>query len=115
MIICGLGWSNFSQQPGASQASNIMQQKTSATFAAFRKAAQEKQDRERALKEQQETMRLKKEMMERERQRKESEKRKEKEEEELLEATRRNHLSQQQQLQKNRLEDQFNAPSSSNR
>ena len=42
--------------------SNVLQQKTSDTFAAFRKAAQEKENRERALKEQQESMlRMKKE------------------------------------------------------
>ncbi|TRY80396.1 hypothetical protein TCAL_04716 [Tigriopus californicus] len=72
----------------ASSKSNF-HQKTSDTFAAFRKAAQEKQDRERQLKEQQETQRLKKEAAERERQRQENEKRKEKEEEELLEQARR--------------------------
>ena len=65
--------------------SHMLQQKASDTFAAFRKAAQEKQDRERQLKEQQESVRLKKEAAERERQRQENERRKEREEEELLE------------------------------
>ena len=73
----------------AASKSNVLQQKTSDTFAAFRKAAKEKQDRAQQLKEQQELVRSKKEAAERERQRLESEKRKEREEEEMLEMARK--------------------------
>merc|ERR1712018_382007 len=58
------------------------------TFAEFRKAAKEKADRERGLKEQQEMARQQKERSERERQRAEQERRKEKEEEDALEQAR---------------------------
>ena len=42
----------------ATPKSNVFQQKTSATFEAFRKAAQEKQESERKLKEQQVKMKI---------------------------------------------------------
>jgi len=58
---------------------------TSDTFAAFQKAAKEKADRERNLREQQEHSRKVKERSDRERQRMEIEKRKEREEEDALE------------------------------
>jgi bromodomain-containing protein 4 len=61
---------------------------TSDTFDAFRKAAKEKADRERGLKEQQELARQQKERSERERRRQEQERRKEKEEEDGLEQAR---------------------------
>ena len=80
--------------------SNVLQQKTSDTFAAFRKAAKEKQDRAQQLKEQQEMVRSKKEAAERERQRLESEKRKEREEEEMLEMARKSmELSQKTSME----------------
>jgi len=69
--------------------SQILQQKASDTFNAFRKAAQEKTERERQLKEQQETIRLKKEAAERERKRQENERRREQAEEDMLEQARR--------------------------
>ncbi len=93
--------------PSISQ-TNVLQQKTSDTFAAFRKAAQEKQDRARQLKEQQEVVRAKKEAAERERQRMENERRKEREEEEMLEMARKSMseisaaANQQQQQQQQR-------------
>jgi len=62
---------------------------TSDTFAAFQKAAKEKADRERSLREQQEMNRKVKERSERDRQRAEQEKRKEQEEEMALEQARR--------------------------
>jgi hypothetical protein len=69
--------------------SQILQQKASDTFNAFRKAAQEKTERERQLKEQQETVRLKKEAAERERKRQEHERKRELQDEEMLEQARR--------------------------
>ena len=69
--------------------SQVLQQKASDTFNAFRKAAQEKTERERQLKEQQETVRLKKEAAERERKRQEHERKMEMQEVEMLEQARR--------------------------
>ena len=69
--------------------SQFLQQKASDTFNAFRKAAQEKTERERQLKEQQESIRMKKEAAERERKRQENERRREQAEEEMLEQARR--------------------------
>ena len=66
-----------------------MGKNTSDTFKAFQKAAQEKEQRERTLKEQNDLARQKKEQAERERKRMEHERRKEREEEELLEQARR--------------------------
>ena len=88
------GEGRSSSTGGGSSSSNVsksqvLQQKASDTFNAFRKAAQEKTERERQLKEQQETVRLKKEAAERERKRQEHERKREIQEEEMLEAARR--------------------------
>lgn len=69
--------------------SQMLQQKASDTFNAFRKAAQEKTERERQLKEQQETVRRSKEAAERERKRQETERKREQAEEDMLEQVRR--------------------------
>jgi len=72
--------------PGQKQRQSV---DTSSAFATFQKAAKEKADRERTLREQQEINRKTMERKEKERQRLEQEKRKEKEEEEALEQARR--------------------------
>jgi len=70
--------------PGKARTANA-----SDTFAAFQKAAKEKEQRERTLREQQKFKEREKEREERERQRQEIEKRKEQEEEQALEQARR--------------------------
>ena len=82
------GWSSLAQSSSASKAQE-RQIKASDTFNAFKKAAQEKADRERALQEQQESQRMKKAAEERQRKQEENERRREKEEEEALEQARR--------------------------
>merc|ERR1712045_743273 len=86
------GATNFQQGIQANQSGSnrlSMGKNTSDTFKAFQKAAQEKEQRERTLKEQNDLARQKKEQAERERKRVEHEKRKEREEEEMLEQARR--------------------------
>ena len=86
------GTNNFQQGIQSNQAGSnrlSMGKNTSDTFKAFQKAAQEKEQRERTLKEQNDLARQKKEQAERERKRMEHEKRKEREEEEMLEQARR--------------------------
>merc|ERR1719415_66692 len=86
------GTNNFQQGIQSNQAGSnrlSMGKNTSDTFKAFQKAAQEKEQRERTLKEQNDLARQKKEQAERERKRIEHERRKEREEEEALEQARR--------------------------
>jgi len=103
------GWSSLAGQPANPVAQNpvnpALQSKArtsstgqkerpraanaSDTFAAFQKAAKEKEQRERTLREQQKFKEREKEREERERQRQEIEKRKEQEEEQALEQARR--------------------------
>ena len=88
------GAANFQQgiqanQAGVGNRQSIGSKNTSDTFKAFQKAAQEKEQRERALREQSDLARQKKEQAERERKRIEHERRKEREEEEALEQARR--------------------------
>ena len=82
------GWSTLANQATASS-NKAKQIKASDTFNAFKKAAQEKQERELQLQKQQESIRHKKEQEEKQRQQAESEKRREREEEEALEQARR--------------------------
>lgn len=86
------GMANFQQGIQANQSGTgnrlSMGKNTSDTFKAFQKAAQEKEQRERTLKEQNDLARQKKEQAERERKRVEHERRKEREEEEALEKAR---------------------------
>merc|ERR1712029_349380 len=80
------GWSSLVQSSSAKSAQE-RQLKASDTFNAFKKAAQEKADRERVLQEQQESQRMKK--LNEERQRKQEENERRREEEEALEQARR--------------------------
>merc|ERR1711953_1215806 len=82
------GWSSLVQS-SSSKSAQERQLKASDTFNAFKKAAQEKADRERVLQEQQESQRMKKLNEERQRKQEENERRREKEEEEALEQARR--------------------------
>jgi len=83
------GWSTLASSSSGGSNKAARQIKASDTFNAFKKAAQEKQERELQLQKQQESIRLKKEQEEKLRQQAESEKRREREEEEALEQARR--------------------------
>jgi len=95
------GWSSLAQASSASKAQE-RQQKASDTFNAFKKAAQEKQERERQLQEQQESIRMKKEAAERQRLQQESDKRRDREEEEALEQARMAMMNRPRQAAENR-------------
>ncbi|KAI4482722.1 hypothetical protein M0804_008575 [Polistes exclamans] len=83
-------WSSLAQASSPqSTAGSSMKSAARDTFQAFKKQAKEKQDRQRALLEQQEMRRQQKEQAERERLRQENEKRREREEEDALEKARK--------------------------
>merc|ERR1711953_1156051 len=97
------GWSSLVQSSSAKSAQE-RQLKASDTFNAFKKAAQEKADRERVLQEQQESQRMKKLNEERQRKQKENERRREKEDEkaaqEAAEAQREAEKARERQRQR---------------
>ncbi|KAK2574994.1 hypothetical protein KPH14_008751 [Odynerus spinipes] len=83
-------WSSLAQASSPqSTAGSSMKSAARDSFQAFKKQAKEKQDRQRALLEQQEMRRQQKEQAERERLRQENEKRREREEEDALEKVRK--------------------------
>ncbi|KAI4492152.1 hypothetical protein M0802_010049 [Mischocyttarus mexicanus] len=89
-------WSSLAQASSPqSTAGSSMKSAARDTFQAFKKQAKEKQDRQRALLEQQELRRQQKEQAERERLRQENEKRREREEEDALEKARKSVGDQQ--------------------
>ncbi|XP_035733356.1 bromodomain-containing protein 2-like isoform X1 [Vespa mandarinia] len=89
-------WSSLAQASSPqSTAGSSMKSAARDSFQAFKKQAKEKQDRQRALLEQQEMRRQQKEQAERERLRQENEKRREREEEDALEKVRKNVGDQQ--------------------
>lgn len=83
-------WSSLAQASSPqSAAGSSMKSAARDSFQAFKKQAKEKQDRQRALLEQQEMRRQQKEQAERERLRQESERRREREEEDALDKVRK--------------------------
>ncbi|KAL6264581.1 hypothetical protein P5V15_004683 [Pogonomyrmex californicus] len=90
-------WSSLAQasSPQSAAAGSSMKSAARDTFQAFKKQAKEKQDRQRALLEQQEMRRQQKEQAERERLRQENERRREREEEDALDKVRKNVGDQQ--------------------
>lgn len=91
-------WSSLAQasSPQSAAAGSSMKSAARDSFQAFKKQAKEKQDRQRALMEQQEMRRQQKEQAERERlMRQENERRREREEEDALDKVRKNIADQQ--------------------
>ncbi|XP_012278663.1 bromodomain-containing protein 4 isoform X2 [Orussus abietinus] len=89
-------WSSLAQASSPqSAAGSSMKSAARDSFQAFKKQAKEKQDRQRALLEQQELRRQQKEQAERERLRQETERRREREEEDALEKVRKTVAEQQ--------------------
>ncbi|XP_031836832.1 homeotic protein female sterile isoform X4 [Nomia melanderi] len=89
-------WSSLAQASSPqSAAGSSMKSAARDSFQAFKKQAKEKQDRQRALLEQQEMRRQQKEQAERERLRQENERRREREEEDALDKVRKNVGDQQ--------------------
>ncbi|XP_066595505.1 homeotic protein female sterile-like isoform X2 [Prorops nasuta] len=83
-------WSSLAQASSPqSAAGNTMKTAARDSFQAFKKQAKEKQDRQRALLEQQEMRRQQKEQAERERLRQENERRREREEEDAMDKARK--------------------------
>ncbi|XP_076627797.1 homeotic protein female sterile isoform X6 [Colletes latitarsis] len=91
-------WSSLAQASSPQSAAGCsMKSAARDSFQAFKKQAKEKQDRQRALLEQQEMRRQQKEQAERERLRQESERRREREEEDALDKVRKtSHVGDQQ-------------------
>ncbi|CAL7946912.1 unnamed protein product [Xylocopa violacea] len=89
-------WSSLAQASSPqSAAGSSMKSAAQDSFQAFKKQAKEKQDRQRALLEQQEMRRQQKEQAERERLRQENERRREREEEDALDKVRKTVSDQQ--------------------
>ncbi|XP_022084196.1 bromodomain-containing protein 4-like [Acanthaster planci] len=106
-------WSNLATALNTAkpkQATPVVNRSTSSSFEMFRKAAQEKKERERAKKIQEEMRKSQREQAEKERQRQERERLREKEEDEALErarlAQKEDQNKQQSQKERERLREQ---------